>query len=80
MEALGVKIDLPADKSEKVLKEIGICFLFAPLYHSSMRFAGPVRKELGIRTLFNIIGPLANPAWSLICLLGVYDENLVGFS
>ena len=77
LEALGVKIDLSADKSEMVLKQIGICFLFAPLYHASMRFAGPVRKELGIRTLFNIIGPLANPAGANMQLLGVYDENLV---
>jgi len=77
LEALGVKIDVPKAKSQEILNKIGICFLFAPLYHSSMRFAGPVRKELGMRTLFNIIGPLTNPAGANLQLLGVYDENLV---
>lgn len=77
LEALGVKIDIPVEKSEKILKEIGLCFLFAPLYHSSMRYAGPVRKELGVRTIFNILGPLCSPANANLQLLGVYDENLV---
>lgn len=77
LEALGVKLELSVDQSSVVLEKAGICFLFAPLYHSSMRFAAPVRKELGIRTLFNIIGPLANPAGANMQLLGVYDENLV---
>lgn len=77
LEALGVKIDIPVEKSEKILKEIGICFLFAPLYHSSMRYAAPVRKELGVRTIFNILGPLSSPAKANLQLLGVYDENLV---
>ena len=77
LEALGVKIDIPVEKSEQILKEIGICFLFAPLYHSSMKYAGPVRKELGVRTIFNILGPLSSPADANLQLLGVYDENLV---
>jgi anthranilate phosphoribosyltransferase len=77
LEALGVKIDVPAEKSEQLLKEIGICFLFAPIYHSSMKYAAPVRKELGVRTIFNILGPLSSPADANLQLLGVYDENLV---
>lgn len=77
LEALGVKIDIPVEKSENILKEIGICFLFAPMYHSSMKYAAPVRKELGVRTVFNILGPLASPAAANLQLLGVYDENLV---
>lgn len=77
LEALGVKIDIPVSRSEKILKEIGICFLFAPYYHSSMKYAAPVRKELGVRTVFNILGPLASPANANYQLLGVYDENLV---
>ena len=77
LEALGVKIDIPVEKSEQILKEIGLCFLFAPLYHSSMRYAAPVRKELGIRTIFNILGPLCSPANANLQLLGVYDESLV---
>jgi len=77
LEALGVKIDIPVEKSEQILKEIGLCFLFAPLYHSSMRHAAPVRKELGVRTIFNILGPLCSPANANLQLLGVYDENLV---
>jgi anthranilate phosphoribosyltransferase len=77
LEALGVKIDIPVEKSEKILKKIGICFLFAPKYHSSMKYAAPVRKELGVRTIFNILGPLSNPANANLILLGTYDENLV---
>jgi anthranilate phosphoribosyltransferase len=77
LEALGVKIDIPVEKSEQMLREIGICFLFAPKYHSSMKYAAPVRKELGVRTIFNILGPLASPANANLQLLGVYDENLV---
>jgi len=77
LEALGVKIDIPVSRSERVLKEIGICFMFAPNYHSSMKYAAPVRKELGVRTIFNILGPLASPANANFQLLGVYDENLV---
>lgn len=77
LEALGVKIDLSAAQSQAMLKKINICFLFAPIYHASMKYAAPVRKELGVRTIFNILGPLANPAGANLQLLGVYDENLV---
>lgn len=77
LEALGVKLDLSPEKNLELLKEIGICFMFAQKYHSSMKYAAPVRKELGIRTIFNILGPLANPAKANMQLLGVYDENLV---
>ena len=77
LEALGVKIDIEAERSREILNEIGICFLYAPLYHASMKYAAPVRKELGIRTVFNILGPLANPANANLQLLGVYDEALV---
>jgi len=77
LEALGVRIDIPVWKSEKILQEIGICFMFAANYHPSMKYAAPVRKELGVRTIFNILGPLASPAEANLQLLGVYDENLV---
>ncbi len=77
LEALGVNINLNAAQSEKVLSEIGICFMLAQVYHSAMKYVAPVRRELGVRTLFNIIGPLANPAGATLQLLGVYDENLV---
>lgn len=77
LEQLGVKIDVDAKKSEQLLNEIGICFLFAQKYHTAMRFVGPVRKEIGIRTLFNILGPLANPAGATRQLLGVFSEELV---
>ena len=77
LEALGVKIDIPVSKSERILEEIGICFMFATHYHPSMKYAAPVRKELGVRTIFNILGPLSSPANANYQLLGVYDENLV---
>ena len=77
LDALGVKIDLTAEQSAYILKKIGLCFMFAPTYHTSMKYAAPVRKELGIRTIFNILGPLANPASANLQLLGVYDEELV---
>lgn len=77
LEALGVKIDAEAEKSEKILEEIHLCFLFAQKYHTAMRFVGGVRKEIGIRTLFNILGPISNPAGATQMLLGVYDESLV---
>ncbi len=77
LEALGVNISLTAEQSSQVLEEIGMCFMFAPTYHSSMKFAAPVRRELSVRTIFNILGPLANPAGANMQLLGVYDENLV---
>jgi anthranilate phosphoribosyltransferase len=77
LEALGAKLDLTAEQSGKILDKIGMCFMFAPTYHASMKYAAPVRKELSVRTIFNILGPLANPAGANIQLLGVYDENLV---
>ena len=77
LEALGVKIDIEPEHSEKLLKEDGICFLFAQKYHPAMRFVGAVRKEMGIRTMFNVLGPLSNPARANMQLMGVYDEKLV---
>ncbi|GHV83938.1 anthranilate phosphoribosyltransferase [Spirochaetia bacterium] len=77
LEALGVNISVPPEKSLELLKSIGICFLFAQNYHISMKYVAPVRKELGIRTIFNILGPLANPAGANLQLLGVYEEELV---
>lgn len=77
LEALGVKIDISPEKSQKLLNDINICFLFAQKYHTAMRFVGGVRREMGIRTLFNILGPLANPAGASMQLLGVYSADLV---
>lgn len=77
LEALGVKIDLTPERSAEILKELNICFLFAQKYHTAMRFVGGVRKEMGIRTLFNCLGPLSNPAGASMQLLGVYSEELV---
>ena len=77
LEALGVKIDLTAEQNENVLNRCGLCFMFAPVYHASMKFAAPVRKEIGARTIFNILGPLANPAGATMQLLGVYNPKLV---
>lgn len=77
LEALGVRITLPPEKSAQMLEEIGICFLFAQNYHIAMKYVAPVRRELGIRTIFNILGPLANPAGAKKELLGVYDSSLV---
>lgn len=77
LEALGVNIMLPPEKSTELLNEIGICFLFAQKYHTAMKYVGPVRKELGIRTVFNLLGPLSNPAGANMEIMGVYDESLV---
>ena len=77
LEALGVKIDLSPEKCVELLKEIGICFFFAQKYHTSMKYVGSIRKELGIRTVFNILGPLTNPAHPDRIVLGVYDEYLL---
>ena len=77
LEALGVNIDLTAEQSEQVLSRTGICFMLAQVYHAAMKHVAPVRRELGVRTIFNILGPLSNPAGATIQLLGVYDENLV---
>lgn len=77
LEALGVNINISPEKSKELLEKIGICFLFAQNYHIAMKYVAPVRKELGIRTVFNILGPLSNPAGANMQLLGVYDEELV---
>ena len=77
LEALGVKITLTPERSAEILKKIGICFLFAQNYHIAMKYVAPIRKELGIRTVFNILGPLSNPAGANMELMGVYDEALV---
>ena len=77
LEALGVKIDLPPERSAELLKEIQICFLFAQNYHIAMKYVAPIRKELGIRTVFNILGPLSNPAGANMELMGVYEQELV---
>ena len=77
LEALGVKITIPPEKSQELLEKIGICFLFAQNYHIAMKYVAPIRKELGIRTVFNILGPLSNPAGANMELMGVYDESLV---
>lgn len=77
LEALGVKIDCAPARSAQILKDINLCFLFAQKYHPAMRFVGAVRKEMGMRTLFNVLGPLANPAGATMQLFGVYSEELV---
>ena len=77
LEALGAKITISPEKSKEILDEINFCFLFAQNYHIAMKYVAPVRKELGIRTIFNILGPLVNPAGASMQLLGVYDEDLI---
>ena len=77
LEALGVNIQQTPEKCIELLKEVGMCFFFAQAYHSSMNYVGAVRKELGFRTVFNILGPLTNPGTPVMQLLGVYDEYLV---
>lgn len=77
LEALGVNIDLDPEKCREMLEKTGFCFFFAQKYHTSMKYVGPIRKELGIRTVFNILGPLTNPASPKHHLLGVYDASLV---
>lgn len=77
LEALGVKIIVSPEESARILKKINICFLFAQNYHFAMKYVAPIRKELGIRTVFNILGPLSNPAGANMELMGVYDETLV---
>lgn len=76
LEELGADINLPPEKSLDIFKKIGICFLYAPDYHPCMQYAAPVRQEIGIRTLFNVLGPLINPAKTKIQLIGVYDKKL----
>lgn len=77
LEALGVNIDLSPEQCVALLETVGICFFFAQKYHTSMKYVGAIRKELGIRTVFNILGPLTNPAQPKMQLLGVYSESLV---
>ena len=77
LEALGVNIDQSPEKCVELLNEVGMCFFFAQKYHSSMKYVGAIRKELGFRTVFNILGPLTNPASPKRQLLGVYDDYLV---
>ena len=77
LEALGVNIQQDPEKCVELLKEVGMCFFFAQKYHTSMKYVGAIRKELGVRTVFNILGPLTNPGSPSMQLLGVYDEYLV---
>lgn len=77
LEALGVNIHQTPEKCVELLKKAGMCFFFAQDYHTSMKYVGAIRKELGFRTVFNILGPLTNPGTPSMQLLGVYDEYLV---
>ncbi|MFC1897581.1 anthranilate phosphoribosyltransferase [Chloroflexota bacterium] len=77
LEALGVKIDLNAEQVQRCLQEVGIGFMFATVFHPAMKYAAAPRREIGIRTVFNILGPLTNPAGAKAQLLGVADEALV---
>ncbi len=76
LEKLGVKIDVSVEVTQDCINKINIGFMFAPLYHKAMKFAAVPRKEIGVRTIFNIIGPLANPAFATTQVLGVYDTSL----
>ena len=78
LEALGVNINLPPDAVAATIRKTGIGFMFAPNHHSAMKFAAPVRKELGVKTIFNILGPLTNPAGAPNQLIGVFHPDLVG--
>lgn len=77
LEALGVNIQQSPEKCVELLQEVGMCFFFAQKYHTSMKYVGAIRKELGFRTVFNILGPLTNPGTPSMQLLGVYDDYLV---
>ncbi len=77
IEQLGIKLDITKEQAERCLSEIGIVFLFAPVWHTAMKYAIGPRRQIGIRTIFNIIGPLANPAYANAQVLGVYSEDLV---
>lgn len=77
LESLGANIAIGSEQSTKLLNDIGICFMFAPTYHSSMKYAAPVRKEIAVRTIFNILGPLSNPAAAELQIMGVFDKKLV---
>ncbi len=76
LEALGVNVNLTPEKVASLVNDIGIAFMFAPNFHPAMRYAAPVRKKLGVRTIFNVLGPLANPASATHQVLGVYEESL----
>lgn len=77
LEALGANITVAPEKSKELLDKVGFCFLFAQKYHPAMRFVGPVRGELRLRTIFNVLGPLTNPAGASMEIIGVYEEELV---
>lgn len=77
LEALGINISVSPEGCAQLLDEVGMCFMFAQKYHSAMKYVGPVRKEIGIPTIFNILGPLTNPAHANMQLLGVYSESLL---
>lgn len=77
LEELGINLEIPHEESVEALNEIGMCFLFAPAWHPAMRFAAPVRKALGVRTVFNILGPITNPAPVTHQLMGVYDRKFL---
>ena len=78
LEALGAKLELPPEKIARAVETVGVGFMFAPSHHPAMKHAGPVRKDLGVRTIFNILGPLTNPAGAQNQLLGVFHPDLVG--
>ncbi|MDP4120158.1 MAG: anthranilate phosphoribosyltransferase [Bacillota bacterium] len=77
LENLGINLVLTPEQSAEILNKSNMCFMFAPLYHSSMKYAAPVRREMGVRTIFNILGPLSSPAGAKMQLMGVYDPKLV---
>jgi anthranilate phosphoribosyltransferase len=77
LEHLGINLNLTPDQNEKILGQSNICFMFAQVYHSSMKHAAPIRRDMGVRTIFNVLGPLANPAGAAMQLMGVYDRKLV---
>ena len=78
LEALGAKLELPPDRIARAVETVGVGFMFAPSHHPAMKHAGPVRKDLGVRTIFNILGPLTNPAGAQNQLMGVFHPDLVG--
>src|ERR1700743_418025 len=78
LEALGVGIDLPPAATTELAAEVGVAFLFAPLYHPALRYAGPTRSELGVPTVFNFLGPVANPARPSSQAIGVFDQRMGG--
>lgn len=77
LEGLGVKLENPKEKLEKILREVGIAYLHAPNFHPAMKHAGPVRKELGFRTIFNLLGPICNPAGANVQVIGIFAPHLV---